>query len=59
MADVVKFSDDEKKLLLLALNQLRSSTARSAAKATSPMFAPVYAKQLELIHVLLAKVGGL
>lgn len=55
----VKFSEDEKKMLLLAVNQLRASTARSAAKAVSPMFAPVYAKQLELIHVLTAKVGAL
>lgn len=52
----VKFSAEEKSMLALCVKQVISATVRAAGKSQRPQFAPIYAKDLEVLHVLQQKV---
>lgn len=58
MADP-KFTDDERRLLGVAVKTLQRSIAVSASRSGIPLVQQAYAKQVEMLHVLAAKVGSL
>lgn len=55
----LNLTDDEKKLLLLAIRQALTAAARSEAKAALPLVQDAYKKQKEVLNVVYAKVENM
>lgn len=59
MAEKVSLSEEEKKLLALAVKTLIRSIAVSQARSGIPLVQQAYAKQVDTLHVLTGKINAL
>lgn len=55
----VKFTDEEKKLMVVALNSLIRSITVSMGRSGMPLVADAYNKQLVVVRAIMVKVGSL
>lgn len=57
MAEKVTFTEDEKKMLMLALKTLERSCKVTLSRSAMPLVVDAYNKQLTVVNGLMGKVG--
>lgn len=53
------FSDDEKKMVMIALKTLERSVKVTLSRSQMPLVVDAYNKQLSVVQVLMSKVASL